>query len=133
MGQRPTVGMDQSGEKVRYWCTAPTQAEPSPTAVATRLVEPERTSPTANSPGWLVSKGSGSRPRAAQRSSRWSGPRARSVRTKPRSSKAAQPEIQSEDGSAPMKEKSPAQGTSAVPVGAGASGPPAGRDRRPAR
>jgi hypothetical protein len=44
--------------KLKYWCTAPTQADPSPTAPATRLVEPERTSPTANSPGWLVSKGS---------------------------------------------------------------------------
>ena len=36
-------------------------ADPSPTAAATRLVEPERRSPTANRPGQLVSYGSGSR------------------------------------------------------------------------
>src|SRR5277367_137941 len=30
--------------------------DPSPTAEATRLTEPERTSPTAYTPGWLVPK-----------------------------------------------------------------------------
>ena len=39
----------------------PMQPEPSPTAAATRLPEPARTSPTANRPGTLVSKGNGSR------------------------------------------------------------------------
>ena len=116
--RRGTSETGQSGEKVRNWWTAPTQAEPSPTAVATRLVEPERTSPTANRPGWLVSNGSGSRPRAAQRSSRWSGPRARSVRTKPRSSNAAQPEIQSEDGLGPDEGEEPRAGDLRLPVGA---------------
>src|SRR5688572_1149350 len=37
-------------------CTKEMQAEPSPTAAATRLVLPERTSPTANTPGMLVSR-----------------------------------------------------------------------------
>ena len=37
--------------KLRNWCTALTQADPSPTAAATRLVEPARTLPTAKSPG----------------------------------------------------------------------------------
>ena len=43
-------------------------------------------------------------------------PRARSVSTKPRSSSLAHPEIHSDVGSAPMNEKSPVQGTSAVPA-----------------
>ena len=33
-----------------------TAIEPSPAAEATRLTEPARTSPTANTPGTLVSK-----------------------------------------------------------------------------
>ena len=36
-----------------------TAIAPSPTAEATRLIEPERTSPAANTPGRLVSSGSG--------------------------------------------------------------------------
>ena len=39
---------------------------PSPVAAATRFIEPEWTSPTANTPGMLVSNGSGPRPRPAQ-------------------------------------------------------------------
>src|SRR5713101_6049469 len=39
--------------------------EPSPTAEATRLTEPERTSPAANTPGLLVSSKNGCR-RAVQ-------------------------------------------------------------------
>src|ERR1700754_768366 len=35
------------------WRTA---IDPSPTAEATRLTEPLRTSPAANTPGWLVSR-----------------------------------------------------------------------------
>ena len=35
--------------------------EPSPTAEATRLTEPCRTSPTANTPGVVVSNGKGAR------------------------------------------------------------------------
>lgn len=44
---------------VRYSCTERMQTLPSPTADAIRLTEPYRTSPTANTPGMLVSNGSG--------------------------------------------------------------------------
>ena len=44
-----------------YSWTERTAAEPSPTAVATRLLEPLRTSPAAKMPGIDVSKGSGAR------------------------------------------------------------------------
>ena len=37
------------------------QREPSPTAAATRLTDRQRTSPAANTPGMLVSSGSGAR------------------------------------------------------------------------
>src|SRR4030095_8331927 len=36
---------------LKYSCTNWTAIEPSPTAEATRLIEPERTSPAANTPG----------------------------------------------------------------------------------
>src|SRR5262249_53242628 len=45
----------------RYSCARRTTMEPSPTADATRFIGPERTSPAANPPGTLVSRGSGSR------------------------------------------------------------------------
>src|SRR5262245_11971542 len=45
----------------RFSWTERTAADPSPTAAATRLIEPDRTSPTANNPGELVSNGSGRR------------------------------------------------------------------------
>src|SRR6516225_2493993 len=38
-------------------CSAAMTCAPSPTAAATRLTEPERTSPIANTPGRLVSSG----------------------------------------------------------------------------
>src|ERR671921_2519196 len=47
--------------RARYSCTERMQTLPSPTADATRLTEPCRTSPTANTPGMLVSNGSGAR------------------------------------------------------------------------
>jgi hypothetical protein len=37
------------------WCTSRTAIDPSPTADATRLTDPEWTSPTAKIPGRLVS------------------------------------------------------------------------------
>jgi len=37
------------------WCTVAIAIEPSPTAEATRFVLPLRTSPTASTPGMLVS------------------------------------------------------------------------------
>ena len=45
---------------VRYSWTARTELEPSPTAAATRFMDPSRTSPTAKTPGADVSNGSGS-------------------------------------------------------------------------
>jgi hypothetical protein len=38
---------------------------PSPTAAATRFIDPDRTSPIAKTSGWLVSNGSGRRPSSA--------------------------------------------------------------------
>jgi DNA ligase-1 len=52
----------------RYSCTSRTDIEPSPTADATRLIEPLRTSPTANTPGWVVSRNIGGRPSGSQAS-----------------------------------------------------------------
>ncbi len=57
----------------RCWWTDRMAADPSPTAAATRLVDPERRSPTASSPGRLVSSGSGLRSSASQLSSRSAG------------------------------------------------------------
>jgi len=45
-------------------CTDATALAPSPTAAATRFIDPCLTSPAANRPGTLVSNGSGSRPSA---------------------------------------------------------------------
>ena len=45
----------------RYSCARRTTIDPSPTAEATRFIAPARTSPAANTPGTLVSRGSGSR------------------------------------------------------------------------
>ena len=73
-------------------CSAATTWAPSPTAPPTRLTEPERTSPTANTPGRLVSSGR----------ARPSPPSARRSRTKPlASSVTPQPASQSVAGSAP--------------------------------
>jgi hypothetical protein len=52
----------------RCWWTNFTAIDPSPTAEDTRLIEPLRTSPAANTPGRFVSKGYGSRPSPAQTS-----------------------------------------------------------------
>src|SRR5258708_11372649 len=41
----------------RKACSAATTCAPSPTAAATRLTDPARTSPIANTPGRLVSSG----------------------------------------------------------------------------
>src|SRR5436190_5790413 len=45
----------------RYPCSAATTCAPSPIAPPTRLTEPERTSPTANTPGTVVSSGAACR------------------------------------------------------------------------
>jgi hypothetical protein len=49
------------GDSARYSWTGRIATEPSPTADATRLTEPCRTSPTAKTPGKLVSNPSGVR------------------------------------------------------------------------
>ena len=56
---RPGQGRETSSSR-RRWASATAMA-PSPTAPATRLVEPLRASPAAKSPGTLVSSGNGSR------------------------------------------------------------------------
>ena len=47
----------RSARSARCWWMAATTAAPSPTAVATRLMEPRRVSPTAKTPRRLVSSG----------------------------------------------------------------------------
>src|SRR5690606_41788547 len=66
-GARPGRGGDLGGHghlrgAVRCWCTSEMTTVPSPTAEATRVTGPARTSPTANRPGTLVSCGRGGRP-----------------------------------------------------------------------
>ena len=84
---------------LRNSCTNWTAIDPSPTADATRLIEPDRTSPAANTPGRLVSSRNGLRPLARRRSS----PRAVPVRMNPFSSLSISPGSQSVRGTAPMK------------------------------
>src|ERR1700674_948692 len=82
----------------RYSCTNCTVMEPSPTADATRLTEPDRTSPAANTPGWLVSSKNGWR-RAVQ----WAdAASANPVSTKPWASFSISGGSHSIRGSAPM-------------------------------
>src|SRR3954447_22881796 len=49
---------------LRYSCTNWTAIAPSPTGEATRLTDPERTSPAANTPRRLVSRRKGVRARS---------------------------------------------------------------------
>ena len=53
-GARRRTARDRQSSASARW-TSWTQIEPSPTADATRLTLPERTSPTQNTPGMLVS------------------------------------------------------------------------------
>ena len=57
---RPRSGRTAHGS-TRYWWISETAIEPSPTALATRLIERARTSPATNTPGTLVSSRNGSR------------------------------------------------------------------------
>ena len=92
----------------RYSWTVRTALEPSPTAEATRFIDPRRTSPTAKTPGAEVSNGRGSLS-AKMGLSRASAGIDRSVRMKPFSSRATAPCSQDVAGSAPMKQKSATQ------------------------
>ena len=67
-------------------CTSCTQIEPSPTADATRFTFPERTSPTANTPGRVVSSKYGWRASGHSAATRSSRLRSVPVLTNPRSS-----------------------------------------------
>src|SRR6187551_2778379 len=75
-------------------CSAATTCAPSPIAPPTRLTEPERTSPTANTPGTEVSSGDADCPSFCLHCA--------PVTTKPpRSTITPQPASQSVAGSAP--------------------------------
>jgi len=52
---RAPAGAGQGRYSARTWCTAAIAIEPSPTADAARFTLPDRTSPTAKTPGRLVS------------------------------------------------------------------------------
>src|SRR5262245_29402705 len=91
---RPQVGGGDHAS-ARYWWMSETAIEPSPTALATRLIERARTSPATNTPGTVVSSRYGSRD-SPQPASRASGP----ARMKPRSSRATTPSSQSVRGAA---------------------------------
>src|SRR5262249_15164280 len=54
-GWRTGADAAKPARRPRYSLTKRTAMEPSPTAAAARLTEPLRTSPTANTPGALVS------------------------------------------------------------------------------
>src|SRR3954453_9386213 len=84
----------------RYWWMSETAIEPSPTALATRLIERARTSPATKIPGTVVSRRYGSRP-SGQPAAFASGP----ARMKPRSSRPTTPSSHSVRGQAPMNTK----------------------------
>ena len=84
------VAPSTAGVRERWAWTNWTAIAPSPTAVAQRLVEPERTSPAANTPGTSVS-------------SRLSVFAAAPVRMKPSSSRPTVSSSHSVHGSAPRK------------------------------
>src|SRR4029077_12725233 len=77
----------------RYSWISETAIDPSPTALATRLIERIRTSPATNTPGTLVSNTYGSRA-SGHPWSRTSGP----ARMNPRSSRATTPSSHSVRG-----------------------------------
>src|SRR3954454_24147628 len=95
----PPQLVDRHGA-ARYSWISDTAIEPSPTALATRLIERERTSPATNTPGTLVSSTYGSR-LSGKPAAFASAP----ARMKPRSSRATTPSSQSVRGAAPMNTK----------------------------
>ena len=74
---------------------------PSPTPAEQRLTEPSRTSPAANTPGWLVSSRNGSRSSVQCDELASSRP----VRIKPLASVSISAGSQSVRGTGPTKEK----------------------------
>src|SRR6185503_4661663 len=99
---RPQVGGGRRAAhaSTRYWWMSETAIEPSPTALATRLIDRARTSPATKMPGTVVSSRYGSR-LSGQPASCASGP----ARMNPRASRATTPSSQSVCGAAPMNTK----------------------------
>jgi len=75
----------RSFHSLSTWWTNPIAIDPSPTADATRLILPARTSPTAKTPGRLVSSRWGRRPSGQCAAAKSSGSRSGPVLTNPRS------------------------------------------------
>src|SRR5262249_22765313 len=90
----------------RYSWISETAIEPSPTALATRLIERARTSPATNTPGTVVSSRWG--PRWASRPPPWA---AAGGGRRPRPAGATPPASQSVRGAAPMKTKHASTGS----------------------
>src|SRR5262245_46483885 len=82
--------------------TNETAIDPSPTADATRLTLPQRTSPTANTPGSEVSSRYGERSLIHRAAARSSFVRSRPVLMKPLASSATRPFSQPVFASAPV-------------------------------
>src|SRR3954471_16976363 len=104
-----------------HWCstwgTNATAIDPSPTADATRLTLPLRTSPTAKMPGLLVSSRYGARARGHFARASSSSDRSAPVFTKPFSSRMTQPSIHDVFGTAPaMTNRWPIGWVSTAPV-----------------
>src|SRR5213592_1258975 len=87
------------------WCTNDTAIEPSPTADATRLIFPPRISPTANTPGRLVSRRYGGRLSGHLSFAKSSVVRSNPVLITTSLSKTQQQPRQAEFGTAPVIEK----------------------------
>src|SRR2546427_5715256 len=87
------------------WCKKDTAIEPSPPADATRFKFPPRTSPTANTPGKLVSRRYGARERGHLAFAKSSVVRSKPVLINPPRSHATQPPSHAEFGTAPVIEK----------------------------
>src|SRR5262249_59027355 len=87
---RPGPGRfrDSSPHSFSTWWTRALALDPSPTADATRFWLPRRTSPTANTPGRLVSRWYGARVLGHPAALRSSGARSVPVLTNPLSSSA---------------------------------------------
>jgi hypothetical protein len=82
--------------------TNETEIDPSPTAEATRLTLPQRTSPTANTPGSEVSSSWGQRSSGHRAAARSSLVRSHPVLMKPFASSATRPFSQAVFASAPV-------------------------------
>jgi hypothetical protein len=99
---------------VRYWWTRRMATEPSPTAPATCLIDPWRTSPAANTPGRLVSSSIGGRS-SGQPAGGWpSWSSSVPVTTNPHRSRWMASGSQPVRGSAPMRMNSAVAGTVSV-------------------